>query len=186
MPSSFQMRRTPGFKTRPSTYSIGLAPTNRATCKACKSLVGKEEVRIVTHAFVRPGRSHDFVCHARCATRALVGAMVVAHGSLERVSIDKCVSLSATTRLQIPVQYCSRNSYLYTAKKSSEPERLRYASSCSRTRMQWRVRERLALAFPVVVATGCECRLAHLHFLLLRSCAREPSAWPSPVAAPSG
>ena len=75
------MRRTPGFKTRPSTYSIGLAPTNRATCKACKERVVKGEMRIVTHAFVMPGRSHDFVCHLKCATPALVKAMAKVHGS---------------------------------------------------------------------------------------------------------
>ena len=79
------MRRTVGFKTRPSTYSIGLAPTSRATCRACKSVVWKGEMRIVTHAFVRPGRSHDFVCHLKCATPALVAAMVGVHGSVQRV-----------------------------------------------------------------------------------------------------
>ena len=78
------MRRT-GFKTRHSTFTIGHAPTSRATCRACKSVVGKGEMRIVTHAFVRPGRSHDFVCHLKCATPALVKAMVRMHGSVERV-----------------------------------------------------------------------------------------------------
>ena len=39
----------------------------------------------MTHAFVRPGRSHDFVCHLKCATSALVKAMVGVHGSVERV-----------------------------------------------------------------------------------------------------
>ena len=79
------MGRTAGFKTRPSTYTIGHAPTSRATCRACRSAVGKGELRIVTHAFVRPGRSHDFVCHLKCATPALVAAMVGVHGSVERV-----------------------------------------------------------------------------------------------------
>ena len=83
------MRRTAGFKTRPSTYSIGHAPTSRATCRACKRGVGKGELRIVTHAFVRPGRSHDFVCHLKCATSALVKAMVGVHGSVKRVPTAK-------------------------------------------------------------------------------------------------
>ena len=83
------MRRTAGFKTRASTYSIGLAPTARATCRACKCGVGKGEIRIVTHAFVRPGRSHDFVCHLKCATSALVKAMVGVHGSVECVPVAK-------------------------------------------------------------------------------------------------
>ena len=44
-------------------------------------------MRIVTHAFVMPGRSHDFVCHLKCATPALVAAMAKAHGSIERVPV---------------------------------------------------------------------------------------------------
>ena len=79
------MRRTPGFKTRPSTYSIGISPTSRATCRACKQGVGKGEVRVVVHAFVRPGRSHDFVYHVDCATPALVKSMVGVYGSVGRV-----------------------------------------------------------------------------------------------------
>ena len=43
----------------------------------------------MTHAFVRPGRSHDFVCHFKCATSALVKAMVGVHGSVERVPTAK-------------------------------------------------------------------------------------------------
>jgi hypothetical protein len=51
----------------------------------CKHGVGKGEVRIVIHAFVRPGRNHDFVCHARCVTPALVRAMLSVYGSVGRV-----------------------------------------------------------------------------------------------------
>lgn len=46
-------------------------------------------MRIVTHAFVRPGRSHDFVCHLKCATPALVAAMAKVHASVERVPTAK-------------------------------------------------------------------------------------------------
>ena len=60
---------------------------DRATCRACKQRVGKGGMRIVTHAFVRPGRSHDFVNHLTCATPALVAAMVNVHGSVERVPV---------------------------------------------------------------------------------------------------
>ena len=42
----------------------------------------------MTHAFVRPGRSHDFVCHAKCATYALAKEMVRVHGSVECVPIE--------------------------------------------------------------------------------------------------
>ena len=44
-------------------------------------------MRIVTHAFVMPGRSHDFVNHLTCATPALVAAMAKVHGSVERVPV---------------------------------------------------------------------------------------------------
>ena len=52
-----------GFKTRPSTYRIGIAPTGRARCRKCKRLVKKGEVRVSITAFVRPNRS---TCFARC------------------------------------------------------------------------------------------------------------------------
>ena len=90
------MRRTAGFKTLPSTYLIGHAPTSRATCRACKQGVGKGEIRVVTHAFVRPGRAHDFVCHARCATTAVVKSMVGVYGSVERVPMAE--GMNAETR----------------------------------------------------------------------------------------
>ena len=88
------MRRTPGFKTRPSTYSIGLAPTSRATCRACKQGVGKGDVRMVVHAFVRPGRTRDFVYHVGCATSALVKSMVDVYGSVEHVPMTMEVDLN--------------------------------------------------------------------------------------------
>ena len=90
------MKRTPGFKTRASTYSIDIAPTNRAMCRACKQRVGMGEVRIVTHAFVRPGRSHDLVNHAGCATPKLVQAMVSVYGAVQCVPIGKGVDPEAS------------------------------------------------------------------------------------------
>eukprot|EP00966_Prymnesium_polylepis_P244244 5648468-Prymnesium_polylepis.1 len=56
------------FKTRPNTYSLGLAPTSRAKCRACKRVIGKGEARVVTHAPVCPGRGTCFVRHLDCAT----------------------------------------------------------------------------------------------------------------------
>lgn len=79
------MKKATGFKTQQSRYSIGLAPTSRARCRLCKQGVNKGEVRIVTHAFVRPGRSHDFVSHARCATLALLNDMVSVYGTIRCV-----------------------------------------------------------------------------------------------------
>ena len=89
--SAMRMKTTPGFKTRASTYSIGLAPTSRATCRVCKKAVGKGEVRIVAHAFVRPGRSRDFVYHAGCATPKLVQAMVSVYAAVQCVPVAQSI-----------------------------------------------------------------------------------------------
>eukprot|EP00966_Prymnesium_polylepis_P200538 4646580-Prymnesium_polylepis.1 len=67
------------FKTKASTYSIGIAPNSRARCRGCKGTVAKGEVRVVTHAFVRPNRCTYFVRHARCVTAAFVASMLSAH-----------------------------------------------------------------------------------------------------------
>jgi hypothetical protein len=76
------------FKTKPNTYSLGLAPSSRAKCRGCKGVVAKGEVRVVTHAFVRPNRATYFVRHVRCTTAACVASMIKAHGSIDRVPTD--------------------------------------------------------------------------------------------------
>ena len=63
------------------------------------SVVEKGEARLVTHAFVRPGRSRDFVRHVGCVSPELVRAVIAAHGSVERVPVEKGMdgdALSAT------------------------------------------------------------------------------------------
>ena len=45
--------------------------------------------RLVTHAFVRPGRSRDFVRHVGCVSPELMRAVIAAHGSVERVPAEK-------------------------------------------------------------------------------------------------
>ena len=83
------------FKTRPPTFSIGLAPTGRARCRGCKGLVGKGETRLVTHAFVRPGRSRDFVRHVGCVSVELMRAVLAAHGSVEQVPVESGMDADA-------------------------------------------------------------------------------------------
>ena len=39
----------------------------------------------MTHAFVKPGRSHDFVCHIGCANPVLMKAVLGVYGTVERV-----------------------------------------------------------------------------------------------------
>ena len=54
-----------------------------------QGVVEKGEARLVTHAFVRPGRSRDFVRHVGCMPPELMRAVIAAHGSVERVPTEK-------------------------------------------------------------------------------------------------
>ena len=81
------MVRTPGFRTQPSTYSIGLAPTSRARCRACKNTIEKGDIRLVTCVFVRPGRRCDRICHVGCVNGSMVKAMLSVYKSIARVPI---------------------------------------------------------------------------------------------------
>ena len=78
-----------GFKTKPNAYSLDLAPSARARCRGCKQVIGKGEVRVVTHAFVRPNRGTYFVRHAECATSVFMTAVLKAHGSVECVPVSE-------------------------------------------------------------------------------------------------
>ena len=106
--SAMKMKKTPGFKTRASTYSSGLAPTSRATCRVCKKAVGKGEVRIVAHAFVRPGRSRDFVYHAGCATPKLVQAMVSVYGAVQWVPMGKEMDPLVCEEVRVDIERVSK------------------------------------------------------------------------------
>ena len=88
------------FRARPHEFSIGLAPSGRARCRQCRGLVGKGELRVVTRAFVRPGRARDFVRHATCVTAALAEAMLAAYGSMERVPVSAEVDAAALGELR--------------------------------------------------------------------------------------
>jgi hypothetical protein len=75
------------FKARPSRFELGVAPTSRARCRGCKRAVEKGETRLVTHAFVRPGRGTCFVRHVGCVTATLLREVLAVHGSVERVPV---------------------------------------------------------------------------------------------------
>ena len=75
------------IKARPSRFELDVAPTSRARCRGCKRAVEKGETRLVTNAFVRPGRGTRFVRHVRCVTVALLREVVAAHGSVEHVPV---------------------------------------------------------------------------------------------------
>jgi hypothetical protein len=82
----------PGFRTRASKYWVGLAPTSRAKCRVCKQCIGKGEVRLVSLAFVCPGRSVKLVHHAHCVTRKLAKAVLEVYGSVDGVPMSDDVS----------------------------------------------------------------------------------------------
>ena len=52
-------------------------------------MIGKGETRLVTHAFVRPGRTTRFVRHVRCVSVALAREVLAVHGSVERVPVGR-------------------------------------------------------------------------------------------------
>jgi len=82
----------PGFRTRASKYWVGAAPTGRAKCRVCKQCVGKGDVRLVSLAFVCPGRSVKLVYHAHCVPRKLAKAVLEVHGSVDGVPMSDDVS----------------------------------------------------------------------------------------------
>ena len=61
------------FKTRPHRYSFSLSPGNRACCRGCNAVVKRGTLRLVTHAFVKPGLATQLVRHAKwdCIGKAL-------------------------------------------------------------------------------------------------------------------
>ena len=106
------MKKVHGFKTQPSTYSIGLAPTGRARCRLCKQGVDKGDARIVTCAFVRPGRRHDFVSHASCATPALVRAVLSVYGTVRRVPMAGGMDAEAYERVCAQLESVRENTHV--------------------------------------------------------------------------
>ena len=58
-------------------------------------MIERGELRLVTHAFVRPGRSRDFVRHVKCVSAELLKTVVAAHGSVERVPVDASMEADA-------------------------------------------------------------------------------------------
>ena len=80
------------FLTRPSTYRIDLAPTGRARCRKCKRLVAKGDPRIITTAFVMPGRNTVRIRCVGCVDRKFAAAVLSVYKSAERVPVDPAVA----------------------------------------------------------------------------------------------
>eukprot|EP00966_Prymnesium_polylepis_P183188 4245301-Prymnesium_polylepis.1 len=84
-----------GFKARPNTYLIDRSPSARAHCCGCKGAVGKGELRVVTRAFVCPGRWTQFVRHLNYVSASLARQMVAVHGSVEAIPAGAGVDADA-------------------------------------------------------------------------------------------
>jgi hypothetical protein len=78
------------MKAQANRYAISLAPTGRARCRACKGLVTKGAVRLVTVAVVseRPRRVTSFVRHTTCVNAALAALVLKASdGDADKVPV---------------------------------------------------------------------------------------------------
>ena len=82
------MTRARGFRTQPSTYAIGVAPTGRARCRRCGGRIDKGAVRIEICAFVRPGRRTLLFRCTACLDARFAAAVLAVHESAERVPVQ--------------------------------------------------------------------------------------------------
>lgn len=83
----------PGFRTRPCKYWFGVAPSSRAKCRTCKRNIEKGDARLVSLAFVCPGRSCKLVHHAHCVTHKLAKAVLDVCKDVNQVPISTDVSV---------------------------------------------------------------------------------------------
>ena len=79
-------------RQRPSKFWVGLAPSGRAKCRACKQHVEKGEVRLVVLASVCAGRSCKLVHHTRCVSSQLAKAVMEVCKNVNCVPISGDVS----------------------------------------------------------------------------------------------
>ena len=79
-----------GFKQRQSTYRISAAPSGRARCRRCRTVIAKGETRLEVCAFVRPGRYTMLLrCTApACIDAPLSAAILSVYKHPDRVPID--------------------------------------------------------------------------------------------------
>ena len=68
-------------------------------------MVEKGEVRVVTHAFVRPIRATYFVRHVRCVAPPFLASIQKAPGSIDSIPFDS--SMDAETVAATKAQLCT-------------------------------------------------------------------------------
>ena len=79
-----------GFKQRQSTYRISAAPSGRARCRRCRTVIAKGETRLEICAFVRPGRYTLLLrCTApACIDAPLSAAILAVYKHADRVPVE--------------------------------------------------------------------------------------------------
>ena len=79
-----------GFKQKQSTYRLSVAPSGRARCRRCRTVIAKGETRLEVCAFVRPGRYTMLLrCTApACIDAPLSAAILSVYKHPDRVPID--------------------------------------------------------------------------------------------------
>lgn len=92
-----------GFKARPSTYAIELAPTARARCRKCRRRMSIGSVRVATTAFVQPGRAARFVrCAApACLDAPFAAAVLAVYRDADRIPATAGVEAASDVRRMI-------------------------------------------------------------------------------------
>ena len=73
------------MKGRPDRFFLEAASSGRSMCRRCKRPIPKGEARLSALCAVMPGRVTKMSRHVGCARPSEVVAILVAHGSLERM-----------------------------------------------------------------------------------------------------
>ena len=82
-----------GFKQEKSTYRISVAPSGRAHCRRCRSVIAKGETRLEVCAFVRPGR---YTLLLRCTAPACIAAAILSvYKHADHVPVEAALEGSA-------------------------------------------------------------------------------------------
>ena len=98
-----------GFKQEKSTYRISAAPSGRARCRRCRTVIAKGETRLEVCAFVRPGRYTMLLrCTAPACIDALLSAAILSvYKHAERVPVDATLEGSAEAHRVVHAINCA-------------------------------------------------------------------------------
>ena len=97
-----------GFKTRPSVYRIEHAPTGRARCRRCRSLIPKGVLRVCTTAFVCPQRATCLMRCATCIDKPFAVAVLSVYKDASRVPCSTGVSNGDASAVRAAIQCAAR------------------------------------------------------------------------------